>query len=180
MTSLSNDAHAGAEFSDDRRFRFLLWRTWNYNPGHPIALRFVHFCMLNPSIADEQDLDPTLRRCKGFAQEWGMDGMLITNVRPLVATDPKQLLARPDARGPYKDEYVNDAYIENAAERAEFTVVAWGANAGKLFYHDRVPRFYYLLLAPYGPVKCLGVTKGGHPSHPLYIAANTPLRDWTP
>ena len=95
----------------------------DYNPGHPIALRFVHFCMLNPSIADERDLDPTLRRCKGFAQEWGMDGMLMTNVRPLVATDPKQLLATPDARGPYKDEYVNGAYIENAAERAEFTVV---------------------------------------------------------
>ena len=179
---LPADGRAGAEFSDDRRFRYLLWRIWGGNPGHPISLRLVHFCMLNPSIADETELDPTLRRCRGFAEKWNMDGMLITNLRPLVATDPRQLLAAPDARGP-RDAvgwYINDTYIANAAGRCEFTVVGWGANAGKLFHGDRVLRFYYDLLAPHGPITCLGTTKAGHPLHPLYIDGETALLDWTP
>jgi hypothetical protein len=178
---------AGAEFSDDRRFRFSLWRIWGDGPDYAAALkvagrhRLVHFCMLNPSIANERELDPTLRRCLGFAKSWGMDGMLITNLYPLVATDPKQLLATLDIRGPQKAAwYINDTHISDAAQRAEFTVVGWGASVAKMPLSDRVERFYCSLLGVHGAVKCLGVTKGGHPVHPLYIAANTPLQDWTP
>lgn len=162
---------AGAEFSDDRRFRFLLWRRWR-DGG------LAHFCMLNPSIADETKLDPTLRRCKGFAEQWGMGGMVITNLYPLVATHPKELLKTDDRRGPLDGFYYrNDAWIANAAEWADVTVVGWGTNVKNPKIGGVVPYVYHSLLKKHSP-KCLRTTKMGYPEHPLYLPFGCELKDW--
>jgi hypothetical protein len=58
---LQDDRH-GAVFSDDREYRYRLWRTWDVDK--PTAA----FVMLNPSTADETENDPTIRRCIGFAK----------------------------------------------------------------------------------------------------------------
>ena len=66
---------ASATFSDDRarRYRYLLTRTWD------ASLPVVNFVMLNPSTADAFVLDPTNRRCVGFARDWGFDGLVVTD-----------------------------------------------------------------------------------------------------
>ena len=51
------------------------------------------FVMLNPSTADEHRDDPTIRRCIGFAKGWGYRTLYVTNLSPLRATYPKELLA---------------------------------------------------------------------------------------
>ena len=54
---------SGAVFSKCRRWRYLLWRRWDEK--RPSA----NFLMLNPSTADETQLDPSctrLRRALGF------------------------------------------------------------------------------------------------------------------
>jgi hypothetical protein len=139
--------------------------------------------MLNPSIADELELDPTLRRCRGFSQKWGMGAMLITNLWPLVSPDPKALVTTKDASGP-RDVggfyALNDAYISGCARAAAFTVVGWGTNAGKTTQDSGIPYVFHRLLKPYGPVKCLRLTKVGHPVHPLYLPYESELRDWSP
>lgn len=162
---------AGALFSPDRRFRYLLWRRWSDRP-------LAHFCMLNPSIADETDLDPTLRRCKGFAEQWGMGGMLITNLFPLVATDPKDLIAAADRSGPWHGlQYENDGHIERAAAQAQLTVVGWGTNVQKKALHAAVPRIYHGILKMRAP-KALRVSRMGHPVHPLYLPYDCKLTEW--
>lgn len=169
---LDRTSAAGAEFSDDRRFRFLLWRFWGDGP-------LAHFCMLNPSIADESDLDPTLRRCKGFAERWGMGGMVVTNLFPLVATDPKDLIRASDRSGPYSGlHYVNDGWIANSAQWSDITIVGWGTNVQRKALQGRVPTVYHGILKPHAP-KALRVTRAGHPVHPLYLPYDCTPKEWT-
>ena len=108
---------ATATFSADRRYRYLLTRTWDP------ALPTVNFVMLNPSTADALELDPTNRRCVGFAQRWGYGSMVTTNVFAWRSTDPKGLRTPNDPVGP-----VNDAFLVESARSAALVVAAWGVN----------------------------------------------------
>jgi hypothetical protein len=49
--------------------------------AHMAALQMITFVLLNPSTADAVQLDPTLRRCVGFAKREGYGGMVILNLR---------------------------------------------------------------------------------------------------
>ena len=83
-------------FSADRRYRFVLKHTWE--PLFPPKL--CTWIGLNPSIADETQLDPTLRRIRAFSAAWGYNGFLMTNLFGLVSTDPDQLYTIDDPVGP--------------------------------------------------------------------------------
>src|ERR1041385_660545 len=75
---------AGAEFSDDRRYRFRLWRRWNVG-------RVLMVIGLNPSTADARILDPTVTRCVGYAQRWGFGALEMFNLVPFKATPPEAM-----------------------------------------------------------------------------------------
>ena len=75
-------------FSQDREFRYTLWRQWGR------VVKTVAFIGLNPSTADEQVDDPTVRRCIRFAKDWGYDAMWMMNIFAFRATDPKVMLCR--------------------------------------------------------------------------------------
>jgi hypothetical protein len=62
------------------------------------------FVGLNPSTADEGGDDPTIRRCVGFARDWGYSGLCMTNLFAFRATQPKDMLAQADPVGPNNDE----------------------------------------------------------------------------
>src|SRR2546425_10046735 len=82
---------SGAAFSKCRRWRYLLWRRWDEK--RPSA----NFLMLNPSTADETQLDPSCTRARDYAARWGFGGLLGTNIFARRATDPEGMKA---ARGP--------------------------------------------------------------------------------
>lgn len=52
-----------AYFSKDRVYRYDLWRQWDASRGYAM------FVGLNPSTADEDNDDPTVRRCIGYDRE---------------------------------------------------------------------------------------------------------------
>jgi hypothetical protein len=81
-------------FSVDRRYRFVLKHTWE--PLFPPKL--CTWIGLNPSIADETQLDATLRRIRAFSAAWGYNGFIKTNLFGLVSTDPDQLYTIHDRR----------------------------------------------------------------------------------
>jgi hypothetical protein len=149
----------GALFDPGGRYRYRLWRRW-------AAGRTVAFVMLNPSTADADRDDPTIRRCAGFARAWGFGGMTVVNLFALRATDPARLRRARDPVG--RD---NDRHIAAAAADASMVLVAWGVH-GALDGRDRT---VLALLAGRQP-RCLGVTRGGHPRHPLYLPAATRSR----
>jgi|SRR5690349_11377452 len=151
----------GAREDRTGRYRFTLWRAL---PG---GLGRVLFIMLNPSTAGARQDDPTIRRCIGFARAWGFARMDVVNLFALRATHPADLRRARDPVGAG-----NDRAIAAAARRADLVVAAWGVH-GALAARDRAVR---ALLAD-RPLHCLGVTRAGHPRHPLYLpAATRPVR----
>lgn len=147
-----------AVFSACRRYRYLLWRQWREPiPGEGYAM----FVGLNPSTADETTDDPTLRRCIGFARDWGFGGLFMTNLFAWRATDPRELPKHIGAVG-----VENDQYLARAAAGAGVIVAAWGSQATGRRRDAEVIR----LLAGTGfGLSCLGRTRDGFPRHPLYL-----------
>ena len=155
MTVLSLDDFSGAEFSPCGNYRYKLWRMWARS--EPVVL----FLMLNPSTADRIANDPTIRRCQRFAELWGYGSLHVANVFAYRTPAPTALLDVPDPVGP-----VNDDKIDELTGYADRIIVAWGKPLPAL-----VPRIEFVsryLLSNY-PCFCMGVTKDGHPCHPLYL-----------
>jgi len=153
--------HSSADFSACARYRYSLTRIWNRS--RPTVL----FIGLNPSTADAEKNDPTIRRCLGFAQEWNYGGLVVCNLFAFRSTNPGSLRIVDDPIGPD-----NGAAIRRACEFAECVVVAWGIH-GRI--GGRGNEVLPLLRRPY----CLGVTLGGSPKHPLYLAGKTRLRRYS-
>jgi hypothetical protein len=157
----STSVEKAARISDCGMFRYSLARYWGPKRG-------LVFVMLNPSIADADVDDPTIRRCMGFARRDGYDGISVLNLYAYRATDPRSLLSCPDAVGPGNDVYLRLTLTEQA-RRGTPVVAAWGATAEL----DRVGQV--LNLVPKVDWRCLGVTKQGAPRHPLYVRGDQPL-----
>jgi hypothetical protein len=143
----------GAAFSRDRRYRYRLWRRWDRS--RPA----IAFCMLNPSTADARRDDPTIRRCIGFAREWGYGGIEVVNIFALRATDPRELRSARDPVGPR-----NDAFMLRAAAQSP-VVIAWGVHGA---LRDRGATALRLF-GPRARLLALGRTRSGAPRHPLYL-----------
>lgn len=156
----------GATFSSCRRYRYLLWRTWDEPLGSCL------FVMLNPSTADERVLDPTLRRCLGYARAWGRGGFHVANLFALRSTDPARLRAVEDPEGPENERHL----VEAARASDGLVVCAWGVHGAYRNQASRVER----LLAPEADLRVLRLTKAGHPSHPLYLPAHLQPQVWRP
>jgi hypothetical protein len=151
-----------AEVSADGRYRYALHRTWA--SGRPSML----WVLANPSSADAATDDPTLRRCVRFAHDHGCGGLAVVNLWAWRATRPADLADVPDPVGPD-----NDRWITTLGRHADGPVVlGWGVQDAPV----RVASVLGLLGTR--PKHCLGLTRDGHPRHPLYVRAGTRLRPW--
>lgn len=147
--------NCGASFSDDRKYRYALQRIWD--EGKP----FLLFCMLNPSIADENDNDPTIERCQRRAQQLGFGGLVVVNIFALCSTDPKALYKAKDPVGPDNNET-----IMRLAKNAGKVVCGWGRHGKLNSRGDEV--LFNLYRSGFSP-NALKINKDGSPAHPLYI-----------
>lgn len=149
-----------ARISSDQRYRYTLVRRWG--PGLPLQ-----FVMLNPSTADADLDDPTIRRCVGFARDLGAHGIVVVNLYAYRATKPADLWLADDPVGPDADLYLAAVARRTAIEGA-LTIAAWGTNATP----ERVEQALDVMVYRCGArLHALGVTKDGHPRHPLYLPA---------
>lgn len=145
----------GAVFTPCKRYRYRLWRTWDASKP-PLVM-----VMLNPSIANEEQNDPTVERCQRRAMAMGYGGLQVVNIFSLVSTDPAALYSTPDPIGPE-----NDAAILDAVKGAGMVLCAWGTHGD---HEGRAKAVVDLLrdagVTPY----CLGQNADGSPKHPLYL-----------
>jgi hypothetical protein len=88
--------------------------------------------MLNPSKADANIDDPTLRRCINFAKSWDFGSLIVVNLFAYRSASPLDLRQVDDPIGKQ-----NDRYLKKAIKSADQVVVAWGNN-GKLMQRDRL------------------------------------------
>lgn len=163
-----------ALLSDCGRYRYWLARIWD--PTLPTLV----WVMLNPSTADADDDDPTIRRVIGFSKREGFGTALVVNVWALIATDPKDLHER---RGAFEPE--NLRCVEQAVSSRQ-VVAAWGSHIATGPALQRVRMAIRELAAG---VWCLGLTKGQaakggmvrvnrQPRHPLRLRADTPMEPY--
>jgi len=156
---------SGAAFSRCRRWRYLLWRRWD--EARPAA----NFLMLNPSTADEFQLDPSCTRARNYADHWGFGGIIITNIFAWRATDPDDMKAAQDPVG-----RGNDAAILRAAREAALVVCAWGNHGA---HGGRAEEVVDALRSSRVKLHYLKINGGGHPAHPLYLPGSLRARPWT-
>jgi hypothetical protein len=140
-------------------YRYRLDRRWGEGPT-------CGFIMLNPSTADAEVDDPTIRRCIGFAKREGCGGLMVGNLFAFRATKPEDMADAEDSDGPE-----NQHFLLNMVERVDGPLIAaWGAH----WMADDLPSRWARLT--FGDrLMCLGKTKGGAPRHPLYVRADAPL-----
>ena len=149
------DAPSTAVYSDCERYRYSLTRVWE--PAKRRAL----FVMLNPSTATEVQNDPTVERCERRARHLEFGAFRVTNIFAFRATDPRDMRAADDPVGPE-----NDATLLEGADWADDIIAAWGVHGA---HRQRGPAVAMLLQGLNKPVFHLGLSKAGHPKHPLYL-----------
>lgn len=152
---------ARATFDATGAYRYSLWRDIGEGPAGA-------FVMLNPSTADAEKDDPTIRRCIGFARRWGWGGLHVLNAFAFRSTDPRALHAQVDPVGPENDATIVRIASEVAASGGRI-IAAWGEH-GFFLYRDNAMR---RLLRPIADVWALRISKTGQPCHPLYLPADS-------
>jgi len=156
----------GALLTEDRLYRFRLWRRWGDGP-------MVAFLGLNPSTADETRNDPTVRRCIRYAMDWGKAGMFMLNLYGWRSTDPAPLWdgSVVDPVGPGHDQHLLDV-----GRQVDFVVCAWGAFRKAQARGRQVLDMY---AAAGVQIRILQLTQQGFPAHPLYLPADLKPRPWS-
>lgn len=164
---MNTEINRSAVLSNCGRYRFKLWRNWGDGTGKGVCM----FVMLNPSIADAEQDDPTISRCIGFAKSWGYDSLYVGNLLPYRATNPDELeAAMKSGVDPMFTE--NLGHLSEMMNRADIVVCAWGSHSIlqrvridqtflKSMHHDLISKLHYLAL-----------TNNGQPRHPLYLKSD--------
>lgn len=156
----------------DGDYRYALWRG---------DAPYVLWVMLNPSTADAQTDDPTIRKCMKYALSWGHKGIMVVNLFAFRATDPAELLTAKDPVGPHNDFNIigmlratTTALRESRWNGSTFylgemhplVMCAWGGKVPKA--HAERPQQVRQLISAYATPGVLEINADGSPKHPLY------------
>lgn len=163
-THQDDRAISEAVYSECERYRYALTRVWDANSKR------VTFVMLNPSKANEVSNDPTVERCERRARALGYGAFRVTNIFAWRDTDPMAMRKAKRPEGPD-----NPRVLREAAIWADDIIAAWGAHGS---HREQGPKIAALLKAMDTPLYHLGLTKDGHPRHPLYISYKTQPTLW--
>lgn len=163
----------GAIESPHGTYRYRLWRL---RPSDILdeSGRRVTFVMINPSTAGAELDDPTLRRCCHFAEREGAGMLRVVNLYALRSTQQAALQVHPDPVGPD-----NDRHVDEVLGATDLLILGWGAGVAKA--PRSAERIRTVLDIAFGnglATHCLGVTKDGHPCHPLMLDNTAPLVRW--
>lgn len=172
---------AHAVLSECRRYRYVLYRSldglaWDAEErADSSARKTVCFVMLNPSVANEDDNDPTIEKLIKYGARWGFQRLSVVNVYALIETDSKvlrQALGKNAASLIIGDH--NYAFLETELGNADQIVCGWG-NEGA-YRNDAI----HDLLAEIGkPAFCFKRNRNGTPVHPLYQRDDAVLVSYT-
>ena len=146
----------GADFSECKKYRYSLLRKWSNKP-------LLLFIMLNPSTADSNIDDPTIKKCIYFSKKWGFGGIMVGNLFAYRSTDPKKLKKVTNPEGAD-----NKRFIKKMVANASTVICAWGNGYGPPpSYLKRLTELHYLK-----------INKDGTPAHPLYLKKSLMYRKY--
>lgn len=133
---------------------------------------------INPSTAEPDKLDPTLKSVERIAFANGYDSFVMLNVYPERCTNFSKLSDTPD------DDYIvkNAITIETVLGLVDDATI-WLAFGDMIEKRDYLKySFLEILGRTYMNYKdnfvCAGLTKKGNPRHPLYLRSDTKLEPY--
>lgn len=149
----------GADFSECGLYRYSLWRIWD--ESKPLVM----FVGLNPSTANAENDDPTIRRVKSISATLGYGGIYMCNCFAYISTNPKMLQAET-----LEATIKNADVLKRVAERCAEVIFAWGNfDIVKKMGVDKK------MSEAFPTAKALFINKNGSPKHPLYCRADSQL-----
>lgn len=158
-----------AVLSDDGLYRYELRRRWAPGP-------LMCYVMLNPSTADAEQDDPTIRRCRNLAKREGCGGFVAVNLFAYRTAYPKELW-RARRSGVDINGAQNWDHVRAAIGDAETTVAAWGA-LPRAHLRRSVAGTQLLEWRHDVELLCLGRCTDGSPRHPLMVERDVKLERW--
>lgn len=153
-----------AVISEDGLYRYKLSRIWGYSDNT------VCFVGLNPSTADHEKDDATIRRLRNFCQNWGYGGFHIVNLFAYRSRDPKKLRKVDNPIGDKNDDWLIRTTHSSLIKKV---IPCWG-NKGDIDNRD----FQVLKMLPHWKLYHLTLSKSGNPKHPLYLPSDTIPIKW--
>lgn len=152
-----------AIFSPCGKYRYELDRIWD------ICLPVAMCVGLNPSTANHEQDDPTIRKITDILKYYGYGGFVMTNLYGIISSTTDKLYSTPD---PLKD---NDDHLLQVATFASEVFYCWGTFP-KLEARIKVVR--QIVKAAGKKEMCFGKTKHGLPVHPaFYVRRGTKAWD---
>ena len=145
-----------ADISNDKKERFSLSRIWDSKKPK------VLYIMLNPSYADDELDDPTIKRLIFFSKKFKFGGFYVTNLFTQITPYPKEL---------NMDNHLkkkNLKIISELIKKSNSIVYAWGNLVNE-------PR--ELLSIVKNPL-CFKKNLNGTPRHPLYLPSSSELESF--
>jgi len=145
-----------AEFSIDKKDRYSLKREWDKSKNQ------ILYIMLNPSIADDKNDDPTIRRLIDFTRKFEYGGFLVGNIFTTITPNPKEI---------DRSKGISDKNFEELFKliyKVDLIVYAWGNTV-----EEPQPLKELVLSA-----KCFGKNLNGTPKHPLYLPSSSSLESF--
>lgn len=141
------DNNQGAEFSPCGKYRYKLWRIWD--PLLPKSM-----CIgLNPSTANADTNDATIRNLIGILTKLGYGGFYMMNLFAWISSNPDDLITCSDPLGE------NENKLKEVEALCNDVIFCWG-NFKQASYRRKV------VAANYTNAKCFGFNKNGTPFHP--------------
>lgn len=164
--NIANEMRRDALLSPCGRYRHAISRDWT-EPGQ--RARTILWVGLNPSTADAERDDPTLRRELAFSRGWGFTRLVKGNLLDWRATQPKDLPGALDIARSAE----NLSALGEMASVADCIVLASGRIPAR--FSSVFAETLSVLGAPEKSLFCLGQNADGSPKHPLYMRKDTPL-----
>lgn len=152
----------GASFSDCGKYRFVLWRIWNHDMPRLMVIG------LNPSTANADTDDPTIKRVMSVAANNGYGGIYMTNCFPIVSSDPSIL--KDFDKSVYDQTQMIRNTKELVASRLLCADVVFAYGNFKIIEETGQSR---KLASLFPDAKAFHINKNGSPKHPLYCKSNT-------
>ena len=126
---------------------------------------------INPSTAEPNNLDPTVRRVQLIAASTGHDSFIMFNIYPQRATDPKNLHRTADMGLVTENEY----YLSKTVGGRRLKI--WAAWGNLVDSREYLPKLRQRIMSLPGFENVEWVKRGpptskGHPRHPLYCRSD--------
>ena len=154
-----------AIISDCGKYRYRLERG---------AGRALSIIMVNPSTADAENDDPTIRKVLGFAERLHCDRIIVGNKFAYRATDVTELRRAADPIGPE-----NDRHVEQILRDGDLHIAAWGT-LSKLpeSLQARWKDIVRIADRVGCRLHCIGFNTDKHPRHPLMTSYKAIMVPW--